>query len=167
MRVVAVVISLTISAAGCAKKAPESPQPAPVTNCLESGADFEAGRAGHRAAVGDKGRACDTGPREAVCVSTRETGCSSITSKTGICTGEACAAVNRCDEAGNARTDETRATAAASNRCEARNAAARDRVEPNIGSDGAQGAAQVNQGDRHHDQVVAEESGGRSAGRIP
>src|SRR5262245_25781010 len=146
----------------------------------EHAADVEAGKARHRAAVDAKGRAGGIGPREAfcagtceTCAGTCETGCTSIANKTcRICTDEACAreagaAVNRCDEAGNARTDEARATATSSSRCEAQNAGGRDRVEPNTGSDCAQGAAQVNQGNGHHDQAVVEESGGRSAGRIP
>ena len=91
------------------------------------------------------------------------------------CSGNACdtSAVNRY---GEARADETRDTCAddealdtaGSNNSKADGAGtAYDVTEPDAGSHGAEGAAQVDEGHRPHDEADAEESGGRSAGQIP
>ena len=77
---------------------------------------------------------------------------------------------------GKARSHETRDTCAddeardtaGSNSSKADGAStARDVTQPDAGSHGAEGAAQVDEGHRPHDEADAEESGGRSAGRIP
>ena len=110
------------------------------------------------------GEACDAS--EAIRVgSGRRTRCSSDARDTYAVNGY-----------GEARADETRDTCAndeardtaGSNSSKANGSgAARDVTEPDAGSHGAEGAAQVDEGHRPHDEADAEESGGRSAGRIP
>ena len=92
MRVVIVVISLTISAAGCATKAPKSPQPTPVATAPNPPQTSEPAKADTAPpSTKDKGQACGTGPRDAFCVSTCETGCTSFARKAcRICSFEAC-----------------------------------------------------------------------------
>ena len=74
----------------------------------------------------------------------------------------------RADETRDAGADDEASDTAGSNSSKANGSgAARDVTEPDAGSHGAEGAAQVDEGHRPHDEADAEESGGRSAGRIP
>jgi len=148
-----------------------------------------AGKAGHRTTIDDSGQARATGSepargntgqannaraREACCVGAGKTGRAGGARKACTCareagcvfaTGEA-RAFNRNETAGARASKARNATGSDSNEacdtaghCQARNAAACNRVESNIGSDDAERSAQVNEGDWPDDEADAEEPG--------
>jgi hypothetical protein len=140
----------------------------------ESARDFCARNAGDRAAIdhegqpcaaasntaraeGDTGKAHNSGTRDACCICTCET--------RRPCSGQAGSVVDANEASAFKRCNEARDDYDYAN--QARNAGARGCVESNIGSDSAQGSAQVDESDRPHDEADAEEPGGRFAGRIP
>ena len=174
MRVVVVILSMMIGAAGCARKVPETPQPTPATTDVSPPATTAPAKPSPPPPSTVTNKPEEEGSpekpdaaSEAIRVgSGRRTRCSSDAPR------ETCAA----NGYGEARADETRDACAAG---EARDTAgsssskaddagtARDVTQPNAGSHGVEGAAQVDESHRPHDEADAEESGGRSAGRIP
>ena len=112
------------------------------------------GRGRGKASASNDGQACCAGiAGEASCASDARETC----------------AVNGYSQARSDETDDDEARdTAGSNSSKADGAStARDVTQPDAGSHGAEGAAQVDEGHRPHDEADAEESGGRSAGRIP
>ena len=190
MRVLVVVLSMMIGAAGCARKVPETPQPTPATadasppaatapatpstappstvtnNPEEDGAKPPQATTAKPAAPASPEKPDAFDASEAIRVdSARRTRCASDARETCAVNGYGEA---RADETRDAGADDEARDTAGSNSSKANGSgAARDVTEPDAGSHGAEGAAQVDEGHRPHDEADAEESGGRSAGRIP
>ena len=141
--------------------------------CLASGDDCPGEAIPPAAIDGDKqarggrvaGEACAA--IQAIRVgSSRRTRCSSDGPRETCATN--CYGEARADETRDAGADgEARDTAGSSSSKADGAGTARDVTQPNAGFHGVEGAAQVDEGHRRHDEADAEESGGRSAGRIP
>ena len=179
MRVVVVVLSMMIGAAGCARKVPETPQPTPATADASPPATTAPAKpsppppstvtnkpeeegsplAGSRSLLASDAI-------EAIRVgSARRTRCTSDARETCAVNGYGEARADKTRDAG--ADDEARDTAGSNSSKADGNGTARDVTEPDAGSHGVEGAAQVDESHRPHDEADAEESGGRSAGRIP